>query len=246
MAATASLPQRFLYYWSLLYTSQLARGDDYGQLCPTISICFVNRRMFTDADSYHRRFRLTDTKGSLELTCDLDIHVFELVNFRKQLGDLNDPLDFWLFFLKNGDTLDADELPAPLDTHELRQAIAEIDAAIGAHYAAEAAGYLHDFLPVLNESVVLCPVVLVRDGTYRSFIPQGFQDRGPLAQSLPEEANIYSHCGPYHADYVITSAAIEAWLRAGVLSVDDPRSGSPCAHGNSVSRLLDSARSAGR
>ncbi len=105
----------------------------------------------------------------------------------------------------------------------LAEAIAELDPALGAQYAAEAAKYQGDILPVLDESIVLSPVVLVRDGTYRSFLPQGFQDRGPLALALPEQANIYSHCGPYHADYVITSAAIEAWLRAGVLSVEDPR-----------------------
>ena len=63
----------------------------------------------------------------------------------------------------------------------------------------------------------------MRDGTSRSFHPQGFQDRGPLAQALPAGANIYSHCGPYHADYCVTAAAIEAWLRTGLLSVDDVR-----------------------
>ncbi len=102
-------------------------------------------------------------------------------------------------------------------------AVAEIDPALGERYAAAAADYRKDILPILNESIVRSPVILVRDGTYRSFHPQGFQDRGPLALALPAAANIYSHCGPYHADYVITSAAIEAWLRAGMLRVDDPR-----------------------
>jgi hypothetical protein len=40
---------------------------------------------------------------------------------------------------------------------------------------------------------------------------------------LPEGTNVFTHCGPYHADYAITSAAIEAWLRSGVLAIDDPR-----------------------
>jgi len=76
---------------------------------------------------------------------------------------------------------------------------------------------------VLEESVVLSPVIRVRDGTSRSFFPQGFQDRGPLAMALPVGANIYSHCGPYHADYCVTAASIEAWLRSGLLSADDVR-----------------------
>ena len=104
----------------------------------------------------------------------------------------------------------------------LADVIGDIDAKAAAGLSAEAEKYRKDILPVLNESIVLSPVIKVRDGTYRSFLPQGFQDRGPLARALPEGANIYAHCGPYHGDY-LTSAAIEAWLKAGLLSVDDPR-----------------------
>jgi hypothetical protein len=82
--------------------------------------------------------------------------------------------------------------------------------------------YRKDIVPVLDESIVLSPVIKVRDGTYRSFLPQGFQDRGPLARALPEGADIYSHCGPYHGDY-LTSVPVEAWLKAGLLSPDDVR-----------------------
>ena len=103
------------------------------------------------------------------------------------------------------------------------EVIVDIDPALGADYAAEAEKYRQDILPVLEESIVLSPVIRVRDGTARAFHPQGFQDRGPLAQALPVGANIYSHCGPYHGDYCITAAAIEAWLRTGLLSVDDVR-----------------------
>jgi len=103
------------------------------------------------------------------------------------------------------------------------EVIADIDPKMAADYAAEVEKYRKDILPVLEESVVLSPVIRVRDGTCRSFFPQGFQDRGPLAMALPVGANIYSHCGPYHGDYCVTAAAIEAWLRAGLLSVNDGR-----------------------
>ena len=103
------------------------------------------------------------------------------------------------------------------------EAVADVDPKMAVDYAEQAAKYLKDFLPVLEESIVLSPIIRVRDGTSRSFIPQGFQDRGPLAMALPEGANIYSHCGPYHADYCVTAASIEAWLRSGVLPVGDAR-----------------------
>jgi hypothetical protein len=103
------------------------------------------------------------------------------------------------------------------------EVIGDIDPKLAADYAEEAAKYRKDFLPVLEESIVLSPVIRTRDGTSHTFIPQGFQDRGPLAMALPEGANIYSHCGPYHADYCVTAASIEAWLKSGLLSVDDVR-----------------------
>ena len=105
----------------------------------------------------------------------------------------------------------------------LADVIAEVDPRAGAALSAEADRYRKDILPVLEESLVLSPVIRTRDGTYRSFLPQGFQDRGPRAIALPEGVNIFSHCGPYSCDIVATSASIEAWLRSGVLSVDDPR-----------------------
>jgi len=105
----------------------------------------------------------------------------------------------------------------------LADVIGDVDSKIASELSAEAQQYRGDILSVLNESIVLSPVMKVRDGTYRSFLPQGFQDRGPLAIALPEGANIYSHCGPYHADYCVTCAAIEAWIRSGLLSIEDPR-----------------------
>jgi predicted transposase/invertase (TIGR01784 family) len=123
MVARAALPHRFLYYWSRLYAEQLVQGDTYQRLCPTISICFVNGRLFPDRLSHHRRFRLLDADSSLLLTDQLEIHVLELPNFECELADLLEPLDFWLYFLKNGEELDADSLPEPLNREEVRRAM---------------------------------------------------------------------------------------------------------------------------
>jgi len=99
----------------------------------------------------------------------------------------------------------------------------DVDAKLGAELAAEAERYRKDILPVVEESLVLSPVIRTRDGTCRFFLPQGFQHRGPCARALPEAVNIFSHCGPYSSDIVGTSASIEAWLKSGLLSIDDPR-----------------------
>ena len=49
------------------------------------------------------------------MTEDLVMHVIEIPKFNKNLAELETPLDFWLYLLKNGEQLDADALPAELD-----------------------------------------------------------------------------------------------------------------------------------
>lgn len=123
MLVTASLVQRVLYYWSRVYSQQLAEGDDYTRLRRTISICFVNGVLFGDCPEHHARFSLLDPSGRLCLTDDLSVHVIELPKFDKTVADLCTPLDYWLYFFKNGAELDADDLPEELDRPEQRKAM---------------------------------------------------------------------------------------------------------------------------
>jgi predicted transposase/invertase (TIGR01784 family) len=123
MLATASLVQRLLYYWSKIYAQELAEGDDYTRLRPTISICFVNGVLFGDWPEHHTCFRLLDAKGQLCLTDDLVVHLIELPKFTKTLAELRTPLDFWLYFFKNGAELDADVLPEALNRPDLQKAM---------------------------------------------------------------------------------------------------------------------------
>jgi hypothetical protein len=105
----------------------------------------------------------------------------------------------------------------------LAEVAGAVDAKLAAELAAEAENYRKDILCVVEESLVRSPVLRTRDGTSRFFLPQGFQYSGPCARALPPSADIFSHCGPYSSDIVATSAAIEAWLASGLLSIDDPR-----------------------
>jgi len=123
MLATASLVQRLLYYWSKIYSQQLAEGDDYTRLRPTISICFVNGVLFADQPQHHTVFRLLDATGKLCLTDDLVVHLIELPKFRRTLAELRTPLDFWLYFFKNGVELDADALPDALNRPDQQKAM---------------------------------------------------------------------------------------------------------------------------
>jgi septal ring factor EnvC (AmiA/AmiB activator) len=79
--------------------------------------------LFPEAKPYHSSFQLFDAASQLRLTDDLAIQVIELPKFMKALDELEMPLDLWLYFLKNGAGLDADNLPAKLDTAEIRLAM---------------------------------------------------------------------------------------------------------------------------
>jgi hypothetical protein len=69
----------------------------------------------------------------------------------------------------------------------------------------------------------LSPVMKVRDGTYRTFVPVGFQDHGSRARLAPKGTDVYGHCGIFCSDITCTSTSMEYWLRTGLLSINDPR-----------------------
>ncbi|MCY2988394.1 MAG: PD-(D/E)XK nuclease family transposase [Planctomycetota bacterium] len=79
--------------------------------------------MFADRPEHHTLFRLLDAAGQLCLTDDLVVHVIELPKFTRTLAELRTPLDFWLYFFKNGAGLDADALPEAMNRPEQRKAM---------------------------------------------------------------------------------------------------------------------------
>jgi hypothetical protein len=57
------------------------------------------------------------------LTEDFQLHLLEMPKFRRELGLLHDPLDYWLDFFQNGEWLDVDALPGPLTRPEISRAM---------------------------------------------------------------------------------------------------------------------------
>lgn len=116
-------PNRVVYYWAKFHQQQMLEGSYYQTLRPTISICFVDDAVFPQVPEYHLEFRLWEPAHQLTLTDDLEIHVFQLPHFRKDVAELVTPLDRWCWFLRHGAILDPDKLPAPLDVPALRRAV---------------------------------------------------------------------------------------------------------------------------
>ncbi len=126
MLAEDYFPQRILYYWAKLYQQQLHEGEDYDDLKPTISICFLNSKLFPAVPDYHLRLQLVNMHHQIVFTDNLALHMIELPKFNRDLEQLVDQLDVWLYFLRKADFLDKDALPSPLNLPIINKAMEEL------------------------------------------------------------------------------------------------------------------------
>ena len=116
-------PKRVLFYWSKFHPQQLREGENYLTLRPTISRCFTNRTLYPGLEDHHLVFRLREEKHGAAFSDDLEIHLVELPKFTKTAEQLTSALDRWCYFLRHGEDLDPDRLPASLDVPEIRRAL---------------------------------------------------------------------------------------------------------------------------
>lgn len=117
---------RALYYWATLYHEQLHQGEDWAALRPTIAVCFVDTPLFSKLDDYHLTFELRERRHQTLFTDQLAVHILELSKFKKSIDELATSLDRWLYFLRHGEELDAEVVPATLDVPEVRWALGDL------------------------------------------------------------------------------------------------------------------------
>ena len=103
------------------------------------------------------------------------------------------------------------------------EAVSEIDPPAGGRLLQEAARYREDIARVLEQAIVQAPLVRVKDGTYRSYIPLGIQDHGIRSRLAPKGTDVFGHCGIYCSDITGPSDEVEYALKTGLLALDDPR-----------------------
>lgn len=91
--------ERAYLYNSKQFSSQLDEGEDYSNLCPCISINFMDYVAFKDHDDFHSKFEVWDVEHNNRLTDKIELHFFELKKVKGEL-DKNDRKKLWLQFLK--------------------------------------------------------------------------------------------------------------------------------------------------
>ena len=118
--------KRILYYGTRLHQHQLQEGEAYGQLKPTISVSFLDFVLFPQVSDHHLCFRLLEKSHQFPLTSDLEFHILELPKFKRTAAELETGLDVWLYFLRNAETMDIDNLPPALQQPLVLRAFEEL------------------------------------------------------------------------------------------------------------------------
>lgn len=97
---TEFMPERTMYYWSKMYTSQVKSGDTYHTLkkCITINIVDFN---CTPLQKIHSSYHLTEDESGYRLTDILEVHFLEMPKLMdlEIPKDENDPVVEWMEFL---------------------------------------------------------------------------------------------------------------------------------------------------
>lgn len=88
---------RVLFYWAILYVSELKKGEHYNNLKPTITINIINFNMFSGTGYHYKVCPVVQQTGEV-FSDKFVMHFFEL----KKIGKKPDPNNFqqlWLQFL---------------------------------------------------------------------------------------------------------------------------------------------------
>jgi predicted transposase/invertase (TIGR01784 family) len=108
--------KRVLYNAVGNYSVQLKKSDDYHLLNTVIALSIVDFDMFEENKNVITNFKLLEKKRFINYSGDIELIFIELPKFNKELAELEDITDQWLYFVKNAGDLD-------LIPHELNHTI---------------------------------------------------------------------------------------------------------------------------
>ncbi len=107
--------KRSLYYTSKAYIQQLGKKESYDTLKKVYFIGLLNFNMFDNIDYVSRHLILNKETLKNDIK-DFEFTFIELNKFQKELGELTNTLDKWVYFLKNAPKLDM--IPKEYENHK--------------------------------------------------------------------------------------------------------------------------------
>jgi predicted transposase/invertase (TIGR01784 family) len=101
MFHTTAFEKKVLYYVSKAYYQQLNRAEDYPKLNQVIFLGFLNFKLFTENPDYTTRHLILDEKTNENHFQDFELNFVELPKFTKEVKELKDIKEKWIYFVKN-------------------------------------------------------------------------------------------------------------------------------------------------
>lgn len=125
MLPSGDLKKRLPYYLAKWHQEQLEEGESYSVIQPTILICLLNGVLF-DVPKYHLRFMLRERDLDLVFCDDLTLHLVQLPRFDVSINDVEEAIEKWIWFLRAGESMDAESIPPTLEDPAINKAMKEL------------------------------------------------------------------------------------------------------------------------
>ena len=98
--------KRVLYNAAKNYSIQLNKSEDYNLLNPVIALSILDFEMFDDSNKIINNFKLIEKDKFINYSDDIELIFVELPKFKKELNQLENIKDQWIYFIKNAGSLE--------------------------------------------------------------------------------------------------------------------------------------------
>ncbi|MGE5341101.1 MAG: Rpn family recombination-promoting nuclease/putative transposase [Candidatus Omnitrophota bacterium] len=102
---THALDKRIMYYTSKAYCQQLEKAEDYPKLNQVIFLGFLDFTFFEKNPSYASRHLILDVETKENHFQDFELYFVELPKFTKNLDQLENVKEKWIYFVKNASSM---------------------------------------------------------------------------------------------------------------------------------------------
>ena len=97
--------KRALYYTSKAYVNQIKKAEHYMELKSVIFIGILDFTIFSNSNYLSNHLLLNTDTGKQDIK-DMEFNFIELPKFKKELNELENIIDKWIYFLKNAEDLE--------------------------------------------------------------------------------------------------------------------------------------------
>ena len=130
LADNKDTAERFLFYWSRIYSSQLVKGYDYGNLNKVIGIIIIDYELEKTKEienlSTKWKIREVSTGKQIELTDVLELYIIEIPKARKILKkEPKNELAQWVMFINDPNESEVSKIME--DNKEIEEAMNELE-----------------------------------------------------------------------------------------------------------------------